>query len=204
MTDKIKAEDFIKAFGSDGVKEPEHHIITDNIMEGYESPITLALQEIANKITEERDDRIVAEISEQMGVNVDKHELARALAYDRDQYRKGFEAAWLAREKDVMTWIPIKTRDLTEKEKHDLYDAYDINIDELTPMKSWAYDCPLPNDGDEVLVTEKIWGQVRITTFHNDEGAWFEDYDGRDDLLAWMSLPKPYEKPEQLGGDEND
>ena len=30
MTDKIKSEDFIKAFGSgSGSKEPEHHIILD-------------------------------------------------------------------------------------------------------------------------------------------------------------------------------
>ena len=29
MTDKIKSEDFIKAFGS-GAKEPEHHITTEN------------------------------------------------------------------------------------------------------------------------------------------------------------------------------
>ena len=176
--------------------------LPDDWDEGYESPITLALQEIAKKITKERDDRIVAEISEQMGVNVDKHELARALAYDRDQYRKGFEAAWLAREKDVMTWIPIKTRELTEEEKHKLYDAYDINIDELDPRESWTYDCPLPNDGDEVLVTTNLWENVTITTFYADEdGVYFEDYEDRDDLLAWMPLPEPYKKPEQLGGE---
>ena len=104
--------------------------LSDDWAEGYESPITLKIQEIANKITEEREGRIVAEISEQMGVNVDKHELARALAYDRDQYRKGFEAAWLAREKDVRHWIPATTKPI-------FTGLYLISIDDLVTVRSF-------------------------------------------------------------------
>jgi len=195
MTDKIIAEDFIKAFGSGGVKEPEHHIITDNIMEDYESPITLALQEIANKITEERENRIIVEISEQMGVKVDKHELARALAYDRDQYRNGFEAAWLAREKDVMTWIPIKMRDLTEEEQKKLEEEYDGT----EGIK--AFDCPMPDDGQKILISS-CWGIfIDVCIYDSEFGYGLEDHDDWDGVDAWMPLPEPYKKPEQLGGE---
>ena len=90
-------------------------------------------------------------------------------------------------------WIPIKTRDLTDEEKHELYDAFDINILELTPREAWTYCCKLPEEDQDVLVTTNLWEEVTITTFHADEdGVYFEDYEDRDDLLAWMPLPKPY------------
>lgn len=172
--------------------------LPDDWAKGYESPITLALQEIANKITEERDDRIVAEISEQMGVNVDKHELARALAYDRDQYRKGFEAAWLTREKDVMTWIPIKMRAGTAEEYEEFSQYGDCPSEDFR-----VFECPLPDDEQKVLVTTR-WGDVCVDIWHREvDCCYFEDNSDDDDVIAWMPLPEPYKKPEQLGGDEN-
>lgn len=200
MTDKIKSEDFIKAFGSGGVKEPEHHIITDNIMEGYESPISLKIQEIATKISEERDNRIIAEISEQMGVNVDKYELARALAYDRDQYRKGFEAAWLAREKDVMTWIPVSKR----------------LPDDLEPVNiTWINHCPEPyykEIKDKPFTATGVyfngqwywWSTLCADTLAEYSHNFDDVIDASIEVTAWMPLPEPYKKPEQLGGEEND
>lgn len=178
--------------------------LPDDWAEGYESPITLALREIANKITEERDDRIVAEISEQMGVNVDKHELARALAYDRDQYRKGFEAAWLAREKDVMTWIPITYRPLTVEERIAFAEYYGVEYCDTSEEK--AFNCPMPEDGQEILISTS-WGVAEDVADNDVDGEGFTcyglenngDWDGVD---AWMPKPEPYKKPEQLGGEE--
>lgn len=63
----------------------------------YESPIEMfyndTIQNIANQIKEETDDRIVCEVKMQCGVNIDKDELIKALKYDRDQYNKGYQDA---------------------------------------------------------------------------------------------------------------
>lgn len=53
----------------------------------YESPIMVFARE---KIQTIQDDAVFAAILE-TGVKVDKNELLKALAYDRDQYRMGYE-----------------------------------------------------------------------------------------------------------------
>lgn len=58
---------------------------------GYESPINL-IQNIANEITEMHDNSIYMKVCEI--VDVDKEELLKALAYDRDQYNKGFNEGY--------------------------------------------------------------------------------------------------------------
>ena len=63
-------------------------------LEGYESPVTLYIQQIASEIEERRENEIVSAISERMAVNIDKNELTKALSYDRNQYSKGFLAGY--------------------------------------------------------------------------------------------------------------
>lgn len=62
-------------------------------LKGYESPIEVMFRDIENRIREQEENAITAEVSRQMCVNVDKDELMKALAYDRDQYHKGFADA---------------------------------------------------------------------------------------------------------------
>ena len=78
-------------------------------------------------------------------------------------------------------WIPIKTRPLTEEEKNDI----------ALEGCEFMYDCPLPDDGQEVLVTDRL-GYVGIDTFFRDYDCYFESNCGEEDVLAWMPLPKPY------------
>lgn len=63
----------------------------------YESPIEMfytdTIQNIANQIREETDDRIVCEVKMQCGVSINKDELIKVLKYDRDQYNKGYQDA---------------------------------------------------------------------------------------------------------------
>lgn len=63
----------------------------------YESPIEMfyndTMQNIAEQIREETDNKIVCEVKMQCGVNIDKDELIKALKYDRDQYNKGYQDA---------------------------------------------------------------------------------------------------------------
>ena len=56
----------------------------------YESPITI-VSELINTQLRQDGDRYVAEIEKKVGFHVDKQELIKALAYDREQYQKGYD-----------------------------------------------------------------------------------------------------------------
>ena len=90
----------------------------------------------------------------------------------------------------VGVWIPIKTRPLTDKEKEEYADL-GYSEDSI----SFMYDCPLPDDGQEVLVTTR-YDEVRTDTFYRDDGCYFETYCDEDDVKAWMPLPEPYKEGE--------
>lgn len=65
-----------------------------NTLEGYESPITTYIEQISNEITERRENELVGVISERLGVEINKDELAKALTFDRNQYSEGFRAGY--------------------------------------------------------------------------------------------------------------
>ena len=86
----------------------------------------------------------------------------------------------------MSNWIPIKTRPTTEEEKeyYSEYTSYGCDF---------IFDCPLPDDGQEVLVSTK-YGNVTMDTFWRDDGSdgcYFKNYDA-DDITAWMPLPDLY------------
>lgn len=58
----------------------------------YKSPIELITKPMYTEMINEQENYILQAIQE-MGVNVDKEELLKALKYDRDQYNKGYEDA---------------------------------------------------------------------------------------------------------------
>lgn len=89
-------------------------------------------------------------------------------------------------------WIPIKTRLLTDEEK-EYYSDLGYSSEEITFM----YDCPLPDDGQSVLITNR-YNSVDVDTFYCDDGCYFEDNCDEDDVLAWMPLPEPYKNAEWL------
>lgn len=73
----------------------------------YKSPIEVIVGQIQTQIAEDLDNHIFKAVRE-VGINVDKEELLKALRYDRDQYEKGFEDG----KKSV--WVDVKER-LPEK-----------------------------------------------------------------------------------------
>ena len=83
-------------------------------------------------------------------------------------------------------WIPVKTRQMTEEEK-EYYSEY------LFDGNGYIYECPLPDDGQEVLITSK-YGSVDMTTFYTDYGNYFENYEDYDEVIAWQPLPEPYQQ----------
>ena len=95
------------------------------------------------------------------------------------------------------TWIPIKTRPLTDKEKEEYADL-GYSEDSINFM----YDCPLPDDGQEVLVTTR-YDEVKTDMFYRDDGCYFETFCDEDDVKAWMPKPEPY-KAESEERNEDD
>jgi hypothetical protein len=61
---------------------------------GYESPITGYIRRTIEDLNEARDEAIVSTIREQYAIDCNREELIKALAYDRDQYNKGYEAGY--------------------------------------------------------------------------------------------------------------
>ena len=85
-------------------------------------------------------------------------------------------------------WTPIKTRPLTEEEKQEIEEQGSYYLE-------FMYDCLLPDDGQEVLITAR-YGGIEKTTFFNEgyDGSYFEDYEDDGDVKAWMPLPEPYKE----------
>lgn len=68
----------------------------------YKSPIGVIMKDIAQQMAVEFDNNVVKAV-QKYAIDVDKEELFRALAYDRNQYNKGFEDGFKAGKKD--RWI---------------------------------------------------------------------------------------------------
>ena len=62
--------------------------IIENAEIGYHSPIEVILQRMQTKIEDD-----CMEAVQRYGFNINKEELEKALRYDRDQYRQGFNKA---------------------------------------------------------------------------------------------------------------
>lgn len=77
-------------------------------------------------------------------------------------------------------WKPLTARPMTDEE--------------ITEYRNCAeygeiFDCPLPDDGQEVLIS--VNGYTGVDTFVIDEGCYFEQADIFD-VDAWQPLPEPY------------
>lgn len=81
---------------------------------------------------------------------------------------------------DQDEWIEVKTRPSTYDEKQRYQDII------------WMYDCELPDDGQEVLISTK-YGTIEKTIYTSEHFV-FEDYEGEDEVLAWMPLPALFKK----------
>lgn len=95
--------------------------------------------------------------------------------------------AVLALSENKGEWIPIEVRPLTDEEK-EYYTEHEYPVDFMM-----MYDCPMPDDGQEVLITTST-GYVTTDTYYIDEGGYFENYCDEGDVKAWMPKPEPYKK----------
>lgn len=96
---------------------------------------------------------------------------------------------------DAMRWIPITYRPMNEEEKKYWEEHYDYDFGE--DYDGTMFDCPMPDDGDEVWVCSKC-GNVWQDTCEIDEGIGLEGNGDWEDIVAWMPFnrPKPYKGEE--------
>lgn len=83
-----------------------------NPLDGYIPPIKIYQTEMQTTLESN-----VMSISQSMGVDVNKEELLKALAYDRDQYEKGYEAGY----------------NKAYQEMHDKFLNFTVNMRPATP-----------------------------------------------------------------------
>lgn len=85
-------------------------------------------------------------------------------------------------------WIPVKTRPKTEEEK----EAY--------PNCECMFDCILPKDGEDILISLKFIGWNgntyydvdKDTALYDEEGCYLDSGHSWENVTAWMPLPEPY------------
>ena len=80
-------------------------------------------------------------------------------------------------------WIPVKTRPMDEEEKRYWEEHYDYAFGE--DYDGTMFDCPMPEDGQEVWVCSKC-GNIWQDTCEVDVGIGLEDNGDWDDIVAWM------------------
>lgn len=143
----------------------------------YESPFSLKISEMCNEIakainndTETAVMRSIADI----GINVDKEELIKALQYDRDQYNKGYsDGARFGFEAGKPKWIPVS--------------------DELPEADVLVLATCL-------TICGKSYHDIMHISRYT--GNWIDSVgNSRNPVIAWMPLPEPYE-PQESEGDE--
>lgn len=70
----------------------------------YKNPINL-VEHATKSLTEQIENNLVLTVQKEIGWDIDKEELLKALQYDRDQYFKGYHDGRLANR-----WVPVSER----------------------------------------------------------------------------------------------
>lgn len=89
-------------------------------------------------------------------------------------------------------WIPLTYRPATNEEKKDYAERTEYDEEDIDTI----LNCQLPEDGETVLITDRL-GNVEVDTFINDcDGCYFECNCDMEDVKAWMPLPEPHKESE--------
>ena len=129
----------------------------------YESPIKI----IQDKIQTEYENGILRAV-QKFDIHCNKEELTKALAYDRDQYRKGYEDA-------KPRWIPCSER--LPKRKSD-----------------WKNVTVLDESGDTKFTYSSVGFYLSDGCWIVDNEPMEDNSLIR--VIAWMPLPEPYTESE--------
>lgn len=139
----------------------------------YESPIKIIQAEIDMQMEGE-----ILKAVQRFGVDVDKKELLKALEYDRDSYKKGYEDG-----RNENRWIQCSER---------------------LPVEDGEYLCQWKFNGQyvmDILCFSNDLFEVDEFDFYEYKGMKKKAFYGCDsefgyfehnNIIAWMPLPEPY------------
>lgn len=105
----------------------------------YKSPISVDRKVIGKEIVKYEEDKVMGEIRWKLQVDVDKEELLKALAYDRNQYEQGYKDAKAIYEKALEKACRILA-DRNDCPKHALKEC-GLNCDERCHSYIYDEDC---------------------------------------------------------------
>lgn len=90
-------------------------------------------------------------------------------------------------------WIPVTYRPLTEEEVKEACEKWGVTEESLADWEKRVFTCPLPDDGQEILVSHGEYVQEDICSWDEDFCGleFYGDWDGVD---AWMPKPEPYKE----------
>lgn len=116
----------------------------------YESPINRIFGEIHNEIVRKDEEHLMSVITQNVGYQVDKSELIKAMNYDRHQYKKGYKDGYKDG-KDNIRWIPVSVEVPKKHEAvigvNNFGDIYKAELYEDCGEKKWYangdYDVPI-------------------------------------------------------------
>lgn len=71
----------------------------------YKSPIEVQWLEIEHELIHRLDEAVMAKVTEKLKIEIDKDELIKALAYDRGQYKAGYNDGYINGYRDGVEWV---------------------------------------------------------------------------------------------------
>lgn len=89
---------------------------------------------------------------------------------------------------DPVKWIPVKFRPMDSEEREYWEEQFG---EELADEDAVMFDCPMPEDGQEILVSYRR--RVDMDKCEIDGGCYGLEGNGDwEDVTAWMPLPEPW------------
>lgn len=123
----------------------------------------------------------------------DKIEAAIRIAVEElrsDARKKG---RWVSTEQPEPKWIPVKMRPMDSEEREYWEDQFGEKLEDEDAV---LFDCPMPEDGQEILVSYRKW--ITMDKCEIDGGCYGLEGNGDwEDVIAWMPTPKPYKGEEE-------
>lgn len=85
-------------------------------------------------------------------------------------------------------WTPVKMRPMDSEEREYWEDQLGEKIEDEDAV---MFDCPMPDDGQEILVSYRKW--INMDKCEIDGGLYGLEGNGDwEDVIAWMPSPEPY------------
>lgn len=111
-------------------------------------------------------------------------EIQKMQDLEQVEIQKAFELG----KSEANMWIPVKYRPMDSEEREYWEDQFG---EELADEDAVMFDCPMPEDGQEILVSYRKW--INMDKCEIDGGCYGLEGNGDwEDVLAWMPLPEPY------------